>query len=179
MSLQLAAQTDRIEGIDQIRERLGNSGNVRSAVTPMLREAARLGAETARRLAPKGATGRLQEAIADDAIVFRIRGDTAQARFGLQPVRRPGRGSPLYPVYVHEGTGLYGRHERLIRPKKARAMAFPAKGGWWPVEFGRTGAVVTRTVSGQRPQPFMTSAYDIAKAYVETHLDDIFQRLVE
>jgi hypothetical protein len=58
-------------------------------------------------------------------------------------------------------------------------MVFPAGGKPWPVEIGRTGRVVKRTIRGQRPQQYMTRAYDEAKAYVEVHLDEIFRRLVD
>jgi hypothetical protein len=180
MSLVLAVQTDRsIGGIDEIRDKLGDSGNVRGAVTPVLREGARVGTEAARLHAPRGSTGRLAGAIADDAIVFRIRGDIAAARFGVQPVPDPGRGDRLYPIAVHEGTGLYGRLHRLITPRRARAMAFPGGGKPWPTLVGRTGVVVKRTVRGQRAQPYMTLAYEEARVYVEAHLDEIFTRLVD
>lgn len=179
MALQLAVQTGNIEGLDAIRDRLGNSGNIRDSVTPVLRRGARVGTEAARLHAPRGSTGRLAEQIADDGIVFRIRGDVATARFGVQPVPAPGRGDRLYPIYVHEGTGLYGRLHRLITPRRARAMAFPGGGKPWPTMVGRTGIVVKRTVRGQRPQPYMFMAFEEARAYVEANLDDIFRRLVD
>jgi hypothetical protein len=94
MAVVLAVQTDRsIGGIDEIREKLGDSGNVRGAVTPVLRDAARIGTTAARLHAPRGSTGRLSGAIEDDGIVFRIRGDTVAARFGVQPVGDPGHGT--------------------------------------------------------------------------------------
>src|SRR3954468_10704701 len=122
MSLSIAVKYDRVEGINEIRDRLGDSGNVRGSVTPILREASRLGAETARASAPEGATGRLKANIANDAITFRVRDDYVTARFGVQPVRNPGRGRPTYPMFVHEGTGLYGRVGRLITAKRAPKM---------------------------------------------------------
>jgi hypothetical protein len=180
MSLVLAVQTDRtIAGIDEIRARLGDSSNVRGSVTPILREGARVGTEFARLRAPRGSTGKLAGAIEDDAIVFRIRGDVVAARFGVQPVRDPCRGSRLYPIYVHEGTGLYSRLHRVITAKRSPVMVFPGGGKPWPVEIGRTGRIVKRTVKGQRAQPYMTHAYEEAKVYVEAHLDEIFHRLVE
>lgn len=180
MALVLAVQTDRgISGVDEIRSRLGDSGNVRGAVTPILQEGALVGTHAAKRAAPRGSTGRLAANIAEDAIVFRIRGDTVAARFGVQPVRDPGRGSPLYPIYVHEGTGLHGRLRRLITVRKSPTMVFPGGGKPWPVQHGHTGVVVRRFIRGQRPQPYMTVAYEEAKVYVEHHLDDVFRRLVE
>lgn len=179
MALQLAVQTGRVEGIDEIRDKLGDSGNIRRSVTPILREGARVGAVAARLHAPRGTTGRLAQNIADDAIVFRIRGDVATARFGVQPVMDPGRGSRLYPIYVHEGTGLYGRLHRLITPRRSPVMVFPGGGKPWPVLIGRTGVVVKRSIRGQRPQPYMTAAFEEASAYVDAHLDDMVNRIVE
>lgn len=179
MTLRIAVQTDNIEGLDVIRDRLGDSGNVRDSVTPVLRRASRLGAEAARIHAPRGRTGRLRDAIADDAIVFRIRGDTVSARFGVQPVMNPGRGDRFYPVAVEQGTGIYGRLGRVITAKRAPMMSFPGGGKPWPIQHGRTGNIVKFSVRGQRSQPFMAMAYDEARLYVESHLDEIFNRLVE
>jgi hypothetical protein len=179
MALRLAVQTGRIDGIDAIREKLGDSGNVRGAVTPVLREGARVGATAARLHAPRGSTSRLAGAITDDAIVFRVRGDTVQARFGVQPVRDPGRGSPLYPIYVHEGTGLYGHLKRVITPRRSPVMVFPGGGKPWPVTVGRTGVVVKHVVRGQRPNPYMTHAFEEADAYVRAHLDEVVNRALD
>lgn len=179
MSLYLAVKTGRIEGIDEIRNRLGDSGTIRGNVTPILKEGARVGAAAARTAAPRGVTKGLTEAIADDAFVFRVRKDVVNVRFGVQPVRDPGRGSPFYPVYVHEGTGLYGRLHRVITAKRAGQMVFPGGGKPWPTIFGRTGRVKRFSVRGQKPQPYMAVAYEEAKRFIETHLDDMARRLVE
>jgi hypothetical protein len=180
MSLSLAVQTRTdVSGVDEIRARLGDSGNVRGAVTPILQEGALVGARAAKRHAPRGATGRLAGSIAEDAIVFRIRGDTIGARFGVQPVMDPGRGSRLYPIYVHEGTGLHGRLKRLITARRSPTMVFPGGGKPWPVHAGRTGIVERRFIKGQRPQPYLLMAYEEAKVYVEHHLDGVFRRLVQ
>jgi hypothetical protein len=180
MSLIVAAQTARVtDGIDVIRDRLGDSGTIRKNVTPVLQEAARIGATAARIHAPKGATGRLSDAIVDDAFTFRVREDYVNVRFGVTPVMPPGRGSSLYPIYVHEGTGLYGRLHRRITAKTGRRMFFPGGGKPWPTEFGRTGRVVKSSVRGQKAQPYMGLAYEEASVYVETHLDEMMSRLVD
>lgn len=179
MALVISTQYDRIEGIDEIRDRLGDSGHIRNSVTPVLREASRIGAATARQVAPEGSTGRLKANIADEGITFRVTGGFVTARFGVQPVRSPGRGSPLYPMFVHQGTGLFGRVGRMITAKRAPRMVFPAGGKPWPIAAGRTGMVVRLAVRGQRPQPYMDRAYDTARAYVETHLDEVLRNLIE
>lgn len=179
MTIQIGIQTEKTEGIDVLRDHLGNTGQLRKNVTPILREGARVGSAAARGAAPKGATGRLGDQIADDAIVFRIRDDLATARFGVQPVPNPGRGSRLYPLFVHEGTGLYGRMHRLIASKRGNLMVFPGGGKPWPTMFGTTGKVVKLTVRGQHPQPYMRVGYEAASAYVESQLADLLNRLVD
>jgi len=57
--------------------------------------------------------------------------------------------SARHALWVHEGTGVYGRG-RPIRARSGRMMRIPAGGGY------RT--TYTRTVRGQRPQPFLVSA---------------------
>lgn len=178
-ALVLDTKYDSIEGINEIRDRLGNSGNIRNSITPVLRQASLIGAETARELAPEGATGRLKANIANEGITFRISRDVVTARFGVQPVRSPGRGSPLYPMFVHQGTGLFGRIGRMIVAKRARKMVFPGGGKPWPIAAGRTGTVATLSVRGQRPQPYMDRAYETARTYVEAHLDDMLRNMVD
>lgn len=169
---------DRIEGLDEVRERLGNSGRVRRDVADVLNRAARIGVASARVHAPKDKR-LLVAAISEDSIQFTVRRDHVEASFGVGPVSRATRGAGgrftgsasgarNYPLWVHEGTGLYGHFHRLITPRRAKAMAF----------VGRTGFVVTKTVRGQRPQPYMQRGYDDARAYVDTHLDDMISGLV-
>jgi hypothetical protein len=97
----------------------------------------------------------------------------------VQPVTDPGRGRRLYPIYVHEGTGLFGRLHRRIVARRSSVMVFPGGGQPWPTHFGRTGTVVKTSVKGQRAQPYMAAAYEEAKVYVEAHLDELFNRLVD
>jgi len=180
MPLIIGSRTEGlVDTIGVLRERLGDSGNIRNSVTPVLRRAARLGAHEARVAAPRGATGRLADAIADDAFEFRVRGDVATARFGVQPVPNPGRGSRLYPLYVHEGTGIHGRLGRVITAKRKPNMIFPDGGKPWPVSFTRLGLVKTASVSGQRAQPYMTRAFEVAQAEVEAQLDDMIRNIVD
>jgi hypothetical protein len=179
MSIFIRVANERREGIDQIRDNLADPDNIRNTVTPVLQQAARIGAQTARIHAPKGRTGRLSGEIADNSIVYRVRGDRLYAKFGVQSVGNPGRGSKAYPIFVHEGTGLYGRLHRLITPKRAKAMTFPGGGKPWPIRFGRTGAIQKITIKGQKPQPYMTIAFEEANEYVNQQLDTMIDRLVD
>jgi hypothetical protein len=179
MSLRIVIDRGRYEGIDEIREKLGDSGNVRQSVTPVLQEARRIGAAEARLLAPKGATGNLEEAIDDRAITYRVRGDYVYTVFGVNPVPNAGRGKRLYPLYVHEGTGLFGHLKRMITPRRKPAMVFPGGGKPWPITVGRTGVVITKNVRGQKPQPYMRLGFEVADNYVSRHIDDMIDNILD
>src|ERR1044072_3447997 len=98
MSLVIGGRTTGlVDTIGVLRERLGDSGNIRNAVTPTLREGSRVGAQAARTFAPKGASGRLEDAIADDTFEFRVRGDLAVARFRVQAVSHPAAAGRALP----------------------------------------------------------------------------------
>jgi len=73
------------------------------------------------------------------------------------------KGAP-YPLYVHEGTGIFGATKKPIVPKK--------KGGWlvFPVESGGVEAkkgkykgkmvVFARSVKGKKARPFFKKAIE-------------------
>jgi hypothetical protein len=58
-------------------------------------------------------------------------------------------------------------------------MIFPGGGKKWPVAFGHTGSVVKFVVRGQRAQPYMLAAFEEADAYVNSHLDELVNRIVD
>jgi hypothetical protein len=170
---------DRIEGLDEVRARLGNSGQVKRHMGDVLNQAARIGVQSARIYAPKDKM-LLVRAITEDAVRFTAGQESIEASFGVQPVSRATRGeggrftgskpgARNYPLWVHEGTGLYGRLHRLITPRRASHMVF----------VGRTGFVRKRTIRGQKPQPYMTEAYADARAYIDAHLDDMLRGLID
>lgn len=176
MSVQIDSE---VIGLEHVRERLGNSGQVNRQIGRVLNEAARIGVAVARAEAPKD-SHRLVDAIREDNIQFTTAQGFIEASFGVGRVSRATRdergrftgstgGALRYPLWVHEGTGLYGHFHRAITPKRAKAMRF----------VGRTGIVVTKSVRGQRPQPFMRQGYEAARAYIDSHLDDLVNNLFE
>jgi hypothetical protein len=145
----------------------------------VLNEAARVGAASARIHAPKDQR-RLVAAISEDDFRFTVGQGSIEASFGVRDVSRATRGaggrftgsSPgarRYPLWVHEGTGLYGHFHRVITPKRRKFMVF----------VGRTGLVFARSVRGQKPQPYMRHGYEEARAYIDAHLDEMVNRLFE
>lgn len=73
-----------------------------------------------------------------------------------------------YPYYVHEGTGLYGKLSRLIRPRRAKAMRW----------VGRTGLMFAKTTKGQRPQPYVGEAFQDLQSYIPQRLDMMVRRIL-
>ncbi|PIE73513.1 MAG: hypothetical protein CSA19_01955 [Deltaproteobacteria bacterium] len=51
-----------------------------------------------------------------------------------------------YAVFVHSGTGIYGKHKRRIKPKNKKALRTP---------FG-----IFKSVKGQRANPYLQKALD-------------------
>lgn len=75
-------------------------------------------------------------------------------------------GSDLeYAIWHHEGTGIYGKRGRMIRPRSARFMRFkpgktprPTTSGYRPARPDTRGIVYARQVRGQPPNRYLTSA---------------------
>ena len=65
------------------------------------------------------------------------------------------RNTRYYSRWVHEGTGIYGKHATPIVPRNGGWLAFKTK--------GRRKTVV-RSVKGQRPQPWLEQALEIMAA---------------
>ena len=53
-----------------------------------------------------------------------------------------------YAIYIHEGTGIYGKYQRPIFPKRAKALRWKDKG---QVRFAKS-------IKGQKPNPFVDRA---------------------
>jgi hypothetical protein len=88
--------------------------------------------------------------------------DTGDLRSSVQVQLTTYRGQPAVRVgsnrqkarWVHEGTGIYGPRRALIKPKRARALAFTTRSG---------KKIVVRSVRGMRPNHFLTDALPAAR----------------
>ena len=73
-----------------------------------------------------------------------------------------------YAIWVHEGTGIFGSHRRPIRPRMGNIMAFDI--------LGHT--VFTRSVKGQRANPFFRRAFNtVANSYAPARLERLKHEL--
>ena len=166
---------ERPGALEEVRNRIGSGGATR-ALGDLLDEARRVGQQSAEIYAPER-TRRLKRKL-ESTPANREPTGALEARVGVGEIHElPGgrsgparEGQSLYPLFVHEGTGLFGAHHRLIRPRRAKAMRF----------VGRTGLVYAKTVKGQRPQPYMAEAFEDVNAFVRARLeatvDEIFGR---
>jgi hypothetical protein len=72
-----------------------------------------------------------------------------------------------HTIFVVEGTGIYGKRRRLIRPISAKALRFEGDGG----------VVFAKFVRGQRPNPFVDRA--VAKIESSTRLEETIERGIQ
>jgi len=98
----------------------------------------------ARALAPKGKTGRLRRSLQYDVDGTRLNWTgTVYINEAIAP----------HGPWVALGTGVYGQHRRVIRPRVAPYMVFEWRGRW----------VSRKTVKGQPRQNFLPDALRAAR----------------
>jgi hypothetical protein len=159
---------------EELRARIG-SGGVQRALGDLLDESARIGRQSAEIYAPERSRRLKRKLVSTPA--NREPTGALEARVGVGEVHDfPGRGAAgppsegaeLYPLYVHEGTGLFGAYHRLIRPRRAKLMMFP----------GRTGLIRAKTTQGQRPQPYLAEAFEDVTAYIRGRIDSTIDEII-
>lgn len=65
-------------------------------------------------------------------------------------------------TWVHRGTGIYGPHHQVIRPRRAQALRF--RSAAYGAKTGKNrGYVFARTVRGMRANHFLSDALSAAK----------------
>jgi hypothetical protein len=161
-----------VGGVAEARQRLGNTGNIRRELADVVNESARLGSMLAKEEAPFR-TRALQGAIVFDesdrtptGAIEAVVGVHRTLRAGLR--LGPDGNEDAYPYYVHEGTGLYGEYNRMIKPTRAKAMT-------WFDKFGYMRRTRTR---GQRPNPYMERAFEeLAHSYIPQRIDLMVRRI--
>jgi hypothetical protein len=101
-------------------------------------------------------------------------------RIGRTPVRGHGpagmeavvgvhRGMSNYPLFVHRGTGIYGRTGQFIQPSKpGGVLTFQKRGE--PRRF-------KKWVRGQEEQPFVRRAYELMIPYARLRMAHVVDRL--
>lgn len=162
------------DDVGELRRRLGDPRAIERALVDMLDTIAETAEHEAEMAAPKG-TRRLEHAIGRTRASRQPSG-AVMAVVGVGEVHGPDLGAlgPLrdkqsaYPFFVHQGTGLFGSKHQVIRPRFARAMRF----------HGRLGLIVTGSVRGQRPQPYVGRAYEESQAVVPGAVDVAVNRML-
>lgn len=70
-----------------------------------------------------------------------------------------------YGIWVHEGTGIFGRYHRRITPTTGNFLAFRTRSG---------RIIFTKSVLGQRAQPFFREAFEIVtKTYAPVRMQKL------
>ena len=76
-----------------------------------------------------------------------------------------------YAQYVEQGTGLYGPHDQLIFPTKARVFASKRNPGWGSANAGGY-FIIGKYTKGMEANPFFKRAIDSSKPEVAAIMRD-------
>lgn len=113
---------------------------------------------------PLGATWRTFRNIYEDDVEKTPYGYSVDV--GIHPIEDVQQGeSPIYPLFVHEGTGMFSDNPHWIVPQHGNVMVFEdLRHG---IEGGPSSIVFTRSVEGQEAQPYMDIVEEETGVYVE------------
>lgn len=125
-----------------------------AAIIAFLEDVAKFVEHDFHRQVPRGETNRLFGAVNRSRVEKSPKG--FKVEIGIKPIppSKPGE-SPQYPLFVDQGTGLFGERHNIITPTHGNVMVFEYK--------GRT--IFTRFVEGQKGQHFSDIVYTDSKAY--------------
>ncbi len=147
------------ESADSILEQIHNSAK------EFVEDAADVAYRSFQRHAPVGLTGRTHEAIFKTRATISETGGY-EASAGVSEVE--GASDPRYPLYVHEGTGIFGPSKAPIFATHGNVMVFEKEG---------EGAVFTRWVQGQEAQPYLQDVADDVQRWIRVHKHDIVRTI--
>lgn len=128
-------------------------------------ETSRRNLQQALRKAPQKTVGEIRKwvnrtaARTERQVVFEAPVDKGQlkqsthSKFAINGLEAEVRPTAKHAIWVHEGTGIYGKYKRPIQPKRARVLAWQGSGGM----------IFARSVKGIKPNPFMDRAYKKVK----------------
>lgn len=77
-----------------------------------------------------------------------------------------------YGIYVHEGTGIYGKHNRPIVPTTKKALAWGLNMGGGKMQF------VFASVKGQKPNPFFERTIENYNEVKQDKIANIFYQAI-
>lgn len=74
-----------------------------------------------------------------------------------------------YAIYVHEGTGVYGRSKRPITPKRAKYLRFKINGQW----------IYKKSVLGQKANPFVDRTAKKSASKINKKFDNLLDTIIK
>jgi len=151
------------------RPKIGGKGSravnaeMDAAIIAFLDDMADFAEEAYKRHVPVGDTLGLYEAIYRDRV--KKKGRFFRVDVGIHRVTDLEPGSdPDYPLFVDQGTGVWGPEHDLIYPQHGNVLVFEVSSSEWVIPNRRSGdklfdsgpgqTVFTRFVEGQKPQHF-------------------------
>jgi hypothetical protein len=92
-----------------------------------------------------------------------------EVEIGITPIEEVEEGeSPYYPLFVHEGTGLFSDDPHWIVPTHGNVMVFERGGD----------VIFTRQTTGQPAQPYLDTVEEETHVYIELKKQEV-ARLIQ
>lgn len=138
-------------------EASGKGAEVELLLRDFVEDVAQKAAASFRRKVPIGDTFRTWESVGING-PFKTATGQWRATAGVGPIEKlkPGE-SPNYPIFVHEGTGLFRKNNPgLIYPQHGNVMVFEVDGQ----------TIFTRYTQGQPAQPYIQEVQEETERYM-------------
>jgi hypothetical protein len=178
--------------IERERPRVSGQGSrsvqaeIDTTIREFLEEMAIFAEEAFRAHVPVGDTLGIYDAIYRDRV--KKKGDFFNVEVGIGPVEPVPPGvDPNYPLYVDQGTGLWGPEHDLIYPQHGNVLVFTVSSSDWVIPNRRSGGnlfdrgpgqeVFTRYIEGQKPQHFSEKVDEETEAFFKIKKRELAQIL--